>query len=300
MENFLQRRESSLSNLVGSETDKQRYYQEFKDLFENPQMLEHEAQKTSEEIKTINQILEIIPSFITKYGTQSYVPVTAEHLHYFELSTTDPKVRRQYEEGEMGSHDASKQHVIVLKHPGEGAEIVDIMTIIHEIMHVNSFHSTYAGEEASSPRRAGLNISSGATEEKMYDPSIRYFNELSEAVTEELARRFLTENFSNIDQVKEFSEAHSIKVGDIFTYISSLKGGLLDSYSAEREVMWELCGIISSKDTTNFPDPNDVFNLLAKSYFTGRLLPIARLIEQTLGSGTFKQLAHSLGEREDF
>jgi hypothetical protein len=298
MENFPQRRENGISTLVGFEDNKEKSYQEFKELFANPQLLEREATKTPEEVKTLDQILEHIPGFIAGYGAENYVPVTPDHLHFFD--PLDPEIKDQYEEGILGSHDASNQHVVILKQAGEGSEIVNMSVAIHELMHFNSFHSKYAGEDYSIPRRTGLNITSGSAGEKMYEPEIRYFNQLNEAVTEELARRFLAENFSNIDQIREFFETHNIKAEEVFNYKATLEDGRFDSYSFERRTLWELCEIVSSKDIENYPTSDSVFLVLTKSYFTGRLLPVARLIEKTLGKGAFKHLAYSLGERENF
>ena len=49
-----------------------------------------------------------------------------------------------------------------------------------------------------------------------------------------------------------------------------------------------------------FDSTEDIFNLFAKATITGRLLPVARLINKSFGRGSFSEIGEMSADHPDF
>ena len=65
------------------------------------------------------------------------------------------------------------------------------------------------------------------------------------------------------------------------------------SYPEERATLKALCQKIAARVPEAFPDDDAVFELFAKSLFTGDLLRLGRVIDNSFGKGTFRRLAEA-------
>lgn len=70
------------------------------------------------------------------------------------------------------------------------------------------------------------------------------------------------------------------------------------SYRQQREVLNYVCAEIQKQFPDRYQSADDVFEEFLKSHFTGRLLPIARLVEKTFGEGNFRLLGNMNAEKE--
>lgn len=68
-------------------------------------------------------------------------------------------------------------------------------------------------------------------------------------------------------------------------------------YPKQREVLDYLCTEIQKQFPEQYQSPDEVFGEFLKAHFTGRLLPIARLVERTFGEGGFRMLGNMTTER---
>lgn len=64
------------------------------------------------------------------------------------------------------------------------------------------------------------------------------------------------------------------------------------AYDGQRVVLDYLCTEIQKEFSHEFPSADQVFNAFLQAHFTGRLLPIARLVEHTFGEGSFRILGN--------
>lgn len=62
-------------------------------------------------------------------------------------------------------------------------------------------------------------------------------------------------------------------------------------YPGQRKVLNFVCDNILKKFPEKFSSQDEVFNLFLKAQFTGKLLDIARLTEETFGDGSFRRLS---------
>lgn len=69
------------------------------------------------------------------------------------------------------------------------------------------------------------------------------------------------------------------------------------SYKTQREVLDYVCSEIQKQFSDTYKDTDEVFREFLKSNFTGRLLPIARLVEKTFGEGSFRLLGNMETEK---
>jgi hypothetical protein len=167
------------------------------------------------------------------------------------------------------------------------------------------------------------------------DGQSRFFVNLNEALTEELTKRFVSQNSHNSLFEKELKQTEKIKkkycdvvgsnnvpvVDDDTVYatiqdeniLQSIKRRLMGvhpdiitqklSYETERHVLNTIIDKIYKKKKSSFKDREDVFDVFVKSMMTGNIIPIGKLIDSTFGKGTFRRLGEldsTIQEQEDF
>lgn len=171
-------------------------------------------------------------------------------------------------------------------------------TAFHECMHMLSFQRNVLigdrddGYANIKPERSGLSVYSSK------NPMYQYFNFINEAVTVELENRFC----KKMEKIKLFQEdilKIKKKYGSdfVFSFIQMKKDekGNLDperavSYSNEYKKTKEMMQNIYEKNKDEFNSVDEVMELFIEAYFTGKLLPIARLLEKTYGKGKFRAI----------
>lgn len=143
------------------------------------------------------------------------------------------------------------------------------------------------------------------------------FNKLNEAIVEELAIRFQKDILENnpefeeqkklIDEYIKQEEEKGIAVDeDEVFYLKKKIRYSSDNrkeyktieaerarYKAEREILNNLVGKLYSANQDKFKNSEEVFDLFAKSLFTGNIVgkgSWGRLIEETFGKGTLREL----------
>lgn len=184
-------------------------------------------------------------------------------------------------------------------------------------MHLHSFQSLQMHHDEDetneshsvTERRSGIQIyGRGKSEDEM----TRYFQMLNEAITEELTERFAKEHLENIPGIEEGMKTRErlsdgIDRFEMFTttHIHKLKNrgnkkhyklGTHYGYKEPRDKLSAAIDEIYQKNTEHFSSKEDVFAVFARAYFTGRILPVARLVDDTFGAGTFVDTAKRDGE----
>ncbi len=69
-------------------------------------------------------------------------------------------------------------------------------------------------------------------------------------------------------------------------------------FFAQRQTLNYVCSEIQKQFPENHQDTEEVFKEFLKAHFTGRLLPIGRLVEKTFGKGSFRLLGNMTPEKE--
>jgi len=272
-----------------------------------------EREKTPEELKIIEGILNYLPDFVKKYGGMS-VPLTPEHIHiadYHQLTDEEKKLLKKKHAETKGAYNHVKESVLIVVNEKEDNNLNFAQLVAHELMHFSSFQSADLENKNSHDLNAmnritGLSIRTGKNDKEIY------FDGFNEAMTEELAMRFGEEFFESIDELsKNIETRNNIRdrysigeekakrnIANVITkkVESGPKAGMWKStilkysYPREREMMTKIIDDIYNANKNDFESSEKVFDIFAKAYFTGNILPIARLVEKTFGKGSFRKL----------
>jgi hypothetical protein len=170
------------------------------------------------------------------------------------------------------------------------------------------------------PRRGGFRIikneiRNGKVEE------IELFALLDECIISELAYRFDRQYFGMISEIAESTEFknreefYKQKAGEeesrrhdyaLVTEVKRYKDGKTSflefiakksEYLKERRKLDKLIDELFEKNKDEFKDREEVFDIFARAVMTGRLLPVARLIEKTFGKGSFRELGEESAKK---
>lgn len=326
------KRESGISRIVGVEESVElELLDYFKRQFEKDQRgrdtLEQEHTPKLEVL--ISQINEKMKEFLTGYGLQ-FLEIPSRNVHILDKSKLNPQqleqLKKRYE-GTNGIYLPDKQHIAVFENYTANKKLLFAQILIHEMIHVNAFASGQMIQKGGLQltkgdktinlgiRRIGFEIDSARTGKK-------FFYDVNEAITTELTIRFDQNYFSQFQDLKqEYDEREeaisgvvrrskknkeALEIANLEHREKDAAGGhevILRPYSyhSERTKLNKLVSDLYEKNKSEFRSTEDVFILFVKAALSGRLLPIARLIEKTYGRGSFRYLgektAKSIGPK---
>ena len=268
-----------------------------------------ERSKTPEETETIEQINLNMAKFVSEYGGQP-IDVPEKNIHFLNPSKVDKSVFDQLGFGGFGGtealaiHSTDRQSILLGSSPQINIPLKKALTIVHEMLHFNSFQSVTIkkiGPEKleADTRRCGLEMRSPKNKSV-------YFMDFNEALTEELAIRFEKKYFPKIPTLQREFEGKSKAVkafqpifqqensGDELPPIAFIdKEGFFCSYtySEARNRFWKIINGILETHPDKFKSEEEIFDKFARAYFTGHFLEIARLIKDAYGRAGLRQIA---------
>ncbi len=284
--------------------------------FKNQEWYDFEREKTPEEIAVFEQINTHMRDFVERFGG-TYKPVTIDNIHIMDPQKIRHEIwnRIKGTDGILhgGEFLSEVQSVFIMGPSIQNADLLAYAnSYTHELLHLQSFNSfdVYVDEADQDSavlqkRRVGFTVYSHKDEEY-----VRYFfNDVNEAMTQELTRRFAQEFFPNIPELKDDITSHK----NLFPHLTEVdqmtettirtrkirKRGLYERrskkhtvYAQERQQLHNAITEIYRKNAERFANESDVFDMFAQSYFSGNLLHVARLIRKTFGKDALRTLAH--------
>ncbi len=113
--------------------------------------------------------------------------------------------------------------------------------------------------------------------------------------------KFISQPQEKINEVEAFSEDENERqsyAAGMFRRI--YEKGEVESLERwrERKMMYDAFDNIIARANGRFKNRDDVFNEFAKANFSGNYLPLARMIENTMGKGSFRKLANEFAKEE--
>lgn len=294
-------RKSGLVRIVGLKEDKEQEALALSGfLFDQEQeQKEGELEKTLEQRMVIDFINQELPKFLERYGGQPLV-VSEDKIHILP---------EQYFGENVGGHYYAALQSIWFNAAKTKPNLAFAKGLVHELLHLNSFQSVEATEKEGRPkfvrpRREGFKIF------KTGDTKEAHFTNIDEAIVEELTKRFCREMLKNLPVLrKDLSEVGEVEeidlirqIGEVayisFTEQDGQAKAVLHfySYPEERRQLKKLTAELYEKNQPEFKSEEEVFDLFVKAVLTGRLLPVARLVEKTYGKGSFRQLSETIGK----
>lgn len=318
------RKESGINRVVGFESNNEaEFLQYFKNKFETNSSDLKEKKKTPEQQELIERINHELKDFLAQYGVDS-IEVAAENIHILDKSKfTEEELKKiQQKFGtENGFYSALKQGVAVMK-DYDSSKLSFLQTLVHELLHVQGFYSYQKSEQESADltlekqgdsvnmniRRSGFSI--GTTDGKRL-----LFHKINESVITELEIRYeqacmmewpelKDELQTRATYIEQVAKRDSVPIEKVQQTVAGIKGDDRSGYKwvsypyhEERQQFNSLVDALYEKNKVGFESREDVFRLFAEATMTGRILPIARLIEQTFGKGSFRILGEKSADK---
>lgn len=322
------KRGSSLHRIVGGNKEEQEKVGSKNEyFFDNPQNVElyqYRIEKGLEDKRMIQQIDVKLRNFLKEWGLENDIEITPEHIEILDgetlrqkmgwLSNKDFGMDHSRVKQIRGKYDSGMQKISVEEINILEEKLQLAMIIVHEMVHFQAFQSDtvalfssrhgrkHLDEEEQKvwkrlQRRGGLRIH---RTNQRNNPDVNdiqgttMFSALDEAVTEELTRRFMEQFGMDIPLIKrdfkKFKREAFYKklLSKILTPNSTLKDGY--HYPEERRLLNEIIDGIFEHGKGDYKTRDDVLRLFTNAALNGRLLPLARKIEEVYGRGTFKKL----------
>lgn len=284
----------------------------FESLLKNNARTEIERDKTPAEREIVNHVIASLPRFVEHYGLLPVKGISEDAVHILDREKLAEQDRADLASWDVGGwYDVAHQRVFVMS--GESA-LRTAERVVHELLHLESATTLKADQRLEGtvptiaefrrrklyPRRIGFSVfdKTGKT---------RFFRQIDEAVIEELARRFDEGSFKQIPSLKKEIEERervrqraSSRVDNISAVTTEQRpDGMWETkifeyaYRAERQQLGDLIRGLYERNQDAYGSKEEVFGLFAHAALTGELLQVARLIERTYGTGSFREL----GER---
>ncbi len=317
------KRESGIINIVNvCDEDKKDVLDYFKKKFETDlsELRDVFIEKPEELKDIIFHINNYLQEFLGKYST-NLINISEKNINIVNKEKiTDIERQKIEKEESSGAFIPEVQSIFMYKDYCEGDKLLFLQTMVHEMIHMNSFQSLQKTNEDD----MGVCLIDKESNEKLFLRTRRvgleiissdrnaFFADLNEAITTELTIRFDKEYFSQIDAIKEIDEykkredtikgmleKQKMKPEDAkeVAYWTTTKEGdryksvLKDySYRKERKKLWKVINNIYEKNKDNFNNEEEVFSLFARAAINGDLLPLARVVRKTYGMEVFKDI----------
>lgn len=310
-------RESGIVRILGVDEDREKELLKiYKDRFDedngpHDSELEH-SPELDQLIRNVNIYLQ---DFLKLYQVES-VFLEPKHVQLIDVSkiTETQEERLAEEDSRIGVYHIFSQKIILLQNYTPGQRIAFAHTLVHEMMHFNSVQyleevESKDGEPERYIRRQGFNVFGV---ESVNGETGFLFNNLDEAVVEELTIRFEKSYFSRLeqleeeyvsrekmkDEIRESDSEEVINLEEILAVKSMTKlgdGGITVisepfAYPEYRRELNTAIDYIYAHNQESFNSKEEVFNLFAQAVLVGDMLPLARVVEKTYGPGSFRRL----------
>jgi len=261
-----------------------------------------EREKTPEELVIISLANDLTNEVRREYGLENFdIPEKNIHVIY----------KKDWPKDRGMAHYFSMLQGIAIQE--EIVKVAFLKKIFHEMLHFKSYNSlqvTTDEDKNVDAYRVGLTISTR-------DGQRKYFNNLNEAITEEITKKYSKKLFNNSLFVEEIKQTQDLavkypelitdsgeKLFETDTYYAEAENNrpFTDkiniknfSYQTERKFLDILIDKILERNSEEFNNSDEIFEVFAKGMMTGNILPLSRLIQKTFGEGVFRQI----GELDD-
>src|SRR3989344_4898688 len=219
MENLRNKRESGVSRIVGVEQSTEDSLSNyFKAQFESEQKDSFEKEHSKELDNLINAINGYFKDFLKDYGIDSIL-IPTKNIHIIDQERLNPEqiesLKQRYEKVN-GLYIPGKQHIGMLAEYKDDRRLAFLQTLIHEMLHVNSFLSFQKLPDNKKEQGKQLTRKSDDGKEEEISLGIRrmgfriqslngetFFYHMDEATITELTMRFDWKYFSQFSELKK-------------------------------------------------------------------------------------------------
>lgn len=305
---------------MGFGLDKEQEFLEyFKDKFDSNLTDWAEKEKTIDQQELIGRANEEMREFLSHYGIEA-VDVFSDNVHILDRSKFPAEELQKVLKKlgtENGFYSAYRQGIAILK-DYDVSKLSFFQTLAHEMLHLQGFYSYQRSSQDAADFTLGngeeiesLNIRRSGFSVGTKDGKKLLFHKLNESIITELEIRFEkaymvkwpelgVELKARDKYVEQIAERDHVPVEKVRQTVAGIKGDdasgdkwVSYGYHDERQRFNSLVDELFEKNKSDFESREAVFRLFAEATMTGRLLPVARLIEKTFGKGSFRLLGEA-------
>lgn len=273
---------------------------------EREQFEKFEYPKSEKELALVSFVNEETSRLMQEAGIKPYdVPVDNFHIIPPEL------YKKAAGRGGTATAFNTKQGIIFDAQHFRDNPVYFGAVAIHELLHLKAHLSMEVQEEGDkvkkTPYREGVTVHAlqGYGHHGKYH---QHFEGLHEGIVAETEKRLLAKLLDRPELAKEkewlmsdeakemkkeLAERKEIPEDDI-VWVG--KKGKNDwetvSYPLQRDVLNYVCTEIQKQFPDEYQSADDVYKTFLNAHFTGRLLPLARIVEKTFGEGSFRLLGN--------
>ncbi|MDP2676313.1 MAG: hypothetical protein Q8O83_01360 [bacterium] len=293
------------------------------------ELLMQEREKTKEEIELIVFCNEKINALRGKYGLE---PFTIPESNFHIVPMEKWKEGMDYEKSNTAAFFSnSLQGVAAMEIDNP---LAFAKGAYHELIHFHGYQALMVAEREGRKLkdydyRFGMGMFKERGEEGQF-----YFENMNEALTEELAKRFIENEYASenphpllqkgIQTIRNLQEEAKEKVSgsdleksitNPELYYALLHGRIgIDedltlgnqyffSYKKQRSILNTLIDTLYEHNKENCEGREAIFDMFVKAHFTGNIYELGKMIDRSFGKGTFRkigELDENIEEQEQF
>lgn len=287
--------------------------------FKRGHIFPFQHEKPEELTRLIGYINQETKGFLLDMGLP-YIAFNPDKLIYLDFETAPKEFVDMLNKNGVNARRAyfmpETQDIVVLQSYSTGKKVPFLDSFIHELFHANSFNSLQRSHKAGHPAVSPVVTYKDGTKEtmnlklrrggfRMYGRDGKtYFYNIDEAVIEILHIMLRNKIFPNIPELQEELNKTSKAIAennaqskDISSVVTKRdEDGVVwaevhqFAYLKERQELNKLIDDLFNKNQAKFNSRDEVFQLFVLGTFSGNVMPIARLIEDTYGKGSFRRL----------
>ena len=225
-----------------------------------------ELEKTERDLYIIHTATEAVKKFAEKYGRENFVDLPPDNIHFLKEGGVLEYTKARLS---TGSHATVLGQVLVDRR----TDLQTAITTFHELWHALGSHEAIQINTKGKIDwyRAGFNI-------KTRDSENEYFYHIDEALTGLMTKRFVEEILMIDPTFKD--EIEKLKTAD--QEIDTTRRGDL-------KMLYDVAEAIYKRNQNTLESSEDVISLFLKGQITGNIMPIARVVENTFGKGSFRK-----------
>lgn len=263
----------------------------------------HEYDKREVEKIAISLANEITNDLRVKSGLAPF-DVPEQNIHV----VPDKVLRAVSNSGDSAVTLADKQAIFIDAEKIRQNLFIMASVVLHEIIHLKQFEIEQLDDahRSHAPYRSGFEIDSTFKKDKMAKGFYRVFTGLNEAVVATMENKFVGRIAENIPELKDEIEwlksheaaelkekvAHErgVDVNEIFWISRDGKFFETRSYVGQRQTLQYLVETIYQDNKDKFASDEAVMWLFFVAHFNGKILGLAKLIENSFGKESFRIL----------
>jgi len=258
----------------------------------------NEKEKDPYEIEAIKGANKITNEFLAEFGlTEFDIPEKNVHI-------IPPNLFRELESKPTTVALALlEKQAIALDGNATRQPFMKLSTILHEMTHLKGFLSLEVPEgESERFRRTGFTVHASLGRGQSFEA----FRGMEEGVVAEIEKRYTPrlvrenpylkgerERQMSEEAVKlkqEIATKEGLDISEIFLVNEDAKSYATFPYKPQRKVLNYIVDALYENNEDQFESRDEAMKLFFKAHFTGNIVPVARLIEQSFGKGSFRTI----------